>query len=215
MVALPLVVGITGASGIVYGIRLVEALARGGNRVDLIVSDGARKVIEAEMGVPAREAFDAEGRFDAPRHLALGPAQLAQIRVFSAGDLAAPPASGTYKTRGMVVCPASMKTCAALAHGYSDNLIARAGEVALKERRPLVLVPRETPLSTIQLANFLELSRAGAVILPAMPGFYHSPQTIEDLVEFIVMKILDTLGISHAYPHAWDPDAKTQRRSKR
>jgi len=194
---LPILVGVTGASGVVYGIRFVESLARRGHRVDLILSDGARRVLEAEMGVRAARSANPEQFLDVTK------AERERIRTFALRDIAALPASGTYRIRAMVVIPASMKTCAALAHGYADNLITRAGDVALKERTPLIVVPRETPFSEIHLANLLTLARAGAIILPAMPGFYHNPKSIDDLVDFVVMKVFDALGLDHSFPHRW------------
>jgi len=207
---LSLLVGITGASGVIYGCRFVEEYVRGGGRVDLIASEGARRVFEAELGWCAGEEGDAAGGTNDTTALLLAWLKLSaeeqsRIRVFAPGDIAALPASGTYRTRGMVIVPASMKTCAAIAHGYADNLITRAADVMLKERRPLVVVPRETPLSAIHLENLLTLSRAGAVILPAMPGFYAAPRTLEQLVDFVVMKIFDALDIPHDFPHTWKP----------
>lgn len=205
-----LLVGITGASGVIYACRFVEEYVRRGGRVDLIVSEGARRVFEAELGCRAGEREGAAG--DATdlaasllARLRLSAQERSRVREFSPTDIAALPASGTYRSRGMVIVPASMKTCAALAHGYADNLITRAADVILKERRPLVVVPRETPLSAIHLDNLLTLSRAGAVILPAMPGFYAAPRTIDHLVDFVVMKIFDALDIPHDFPHAWNP----------
>lgn len=194
---LPILVGLTGASGVVYGVRFVEELARRGRRVDLIVSDGARRVMEAEMGRRTARAAEPAG------FLHLSKAELARVRTFPLRDIAALPASGTYRVAGMVVIPASMKTCAALAHGYSDNLITRAGDVALKERTPLVVVPRETPFSVIHLENLLALSRAGAIVLPAMPGFYHQPKSVDEMVDFVVMKVFDALKIEHDFPFRW------------
>lgn len=193
----PILVGLTGASGVVYGVRCVEALARRGGRVDLIVSDGARRVMETEMGLRASRSADLAG------FLNLSGEELSRVRVFPLRDIAALPASGTYRVRAVVIIPASMKTCAALAHGYADNLITRAGDVALKERTPLVVVPRETPFSIIHLENLLTLARAGAIVLPAMPGFYHNPGSVEQMIEFVVMKVFDVLGLEHDFPHRW------------
>lgn len=227
----PYLIALTGASGAVYGLRLLETLARLGAEVDVIVSAGALQVLEAENGFagaeagaeagagsgqaqklspPAKSAPSAPSPFPPavspvlPRlRLAIPPARLKRFIEYSDADLAAPPASGTYPIAGMAIVPASMKTCAAIAHGFSGTLIARAADVCLKERRRLVVVPRETPLSAIHLANLLTLSQAGATILPAMPAFYHKPQTLDDLVDFVVMKILDALGVEHDIPHAW------------
>ncbi len=195
--SLPILVALTGASGVIYGIRLVETLVRRGRRVDLLVSDGARRVMDAEVSLRAGRNADPS------EFLNLTEEELARIRMFSFRDIAALPASGTYRLQGMVIIPASMKTCAAVAHGFSDNLITRAADVALKEKTPLVIVPREAPLSEIHLANLLTLARAGAVVLPAMPGFYHDPKSIDDLVDFVVMKVFDSLSLPHDFPHAW------------
>lgn len=195
----PFLVGLTGASGVVYGVRLVQVLVRLGCRVDVIFSDGAKRVFAEEELAPAELVRDPLAL------LGLSDAEAKQVRLFPLRDIGALPASGTYPTRGMIVCPASMKTCAAIAHGYSDNLITRAAEVTLKERRTLVLVPRETPLSLIHLRNLTSLAEAGAIIVPAMPGFYHRPKTLDELIDFQVMKILDVLGVDHKIPHAWQP----------
>ncbi len=129
--------------------------------------------------------------------------ELARIRTYSNRDIGALPASGTFRADAMVIIPASMKTIAGLAHGYSEDLLLRAGDVFIKERRPLVVVPRETPLSAIHLRNMATLAEAGVHVLPAMAGFYHAPKSIDDLVDFIVMKVFDVLGMDHGLPHAW------------
>ena len=173
-----IVLAITGASGIIYGLRLAQALK--GHELFVIVSKGAREVARYE-GVKIPK-FGKE---------------------FDESDLSAPIASGSYKFDGMIVAPCSMKTLAGIAHGYSDNLVVRAADVAIKERRKLVLVPRETPLSPIHLENMLKLSRIGVDILPACPGFYHNPKKVGDLVDFVVGKALDRLGIENELFKRW------------
>ncbi|RJS88648.1 aromatic acid decarboxylase [Candidatus Bathyarchaeota archaeon] len=180
------VVAITGASGVVYGRRLLEVLREKGVEVHLIISRAGRLVVREELG--------------------LEPESLERLasRAYDPEDLMAPLTSGSFKVDAVVVVPASMKTVAAIASGYSDNLITRAADVALKEGRTLILVPRETPLSALHLENLLRLSRMGVVILPAMPAFYHKPEKIGDLVDFIVGKILDQLGVDHDLYKRWE-----------
>jgi flavin prenyltransferase len=192
-------VALTGASGMPYGLRLVESLIRAKARVYLLYSQAAHVVAKQELGVvlPPRAA-DAERMFS-ERHSA----KRGQLRVFGREDWFAPVASGSNPPEAMVICPCTMGTLAAVAAGLSDNLIERAADVALKEGRKLILVPRETPFSTLHLENMLRLSRAGAVILPANPGFYHRPKKVEDLVDFIVARILDHLGVKHELMHRW------------
>lgn len=194
-----IVVGISGASGTVYGTRMVERLVELGWEVHLLVSPSTWKVMQAEMGIEGVSPSTPLTQWlqitqeQAERH----------IRMYNIRDIAAPMASGTFRARGMIVIPASMKTVAAIAHGYSDNLLTRCADCFLKERRPLVVVPRETPLSTIHLRNLLTLAEAGAHVLPAMPGFYHNPRGIDDLVDFMVMKVLELLDIPHEFDMAW------------
>lgn len=188
-----IVVGLSGASGTIYGLRLMHYLIELGWHVHLLVSSSTWKVMAAELNMPGVSP-------STPISDWLGIAQEIcdrQISTYNIRDIAAPMASGTFRSHGMVVVPASMKTVAALAHGYSDNLLTRCADCFLKERRKLVIVPREAPLSTIHLRNLLTLSECGAQILPAMPGFYHNPKTLEELVDFMVMKILDSLDIDH------------------
>jgi 4-hydroxy-3-polyprenylbenzoate decarboxylase len=193
------VVGLAGASGTVYGIRLIERLVELDHEVHLLVSASTWKVMQAELGLRGLGPSSA-----LPEWIPGDPERLArQVHSYNIRDIAAPMASGTFRARGMIVMPASMKTVAAIAHGYSDNLLTRCADCFLKERRPLVVVPRETPLSTIHLRNLLTLAEAGAHVVPAMPGFYHQPETIDDLVDFMVMKVLELLGIEHRYSMAW------------
>lgn len=189
----------TGASGFPYGVRLLECLLGAGTRVWLLYSQVAQVVARQEMDLqlPSR-ARDAE-QFFAERFGA-GPGQL---RAFGREEWFAPPASGSNPADAMVICPCSMGSLAAIAAGLADTLIERAADVMLKEGRRLVLVPRETPLSTIHLENMLRLARAGAVILPANPGFYHHPRQVSDLVDFVVARVLDQLGIAHRLMPRW------------
>lgn len=187
-----MVVGISGASGVVYGKRLVEMLARLDWEVHLLVSASTWKVLQAEEGIegvsPSSPLTD---------WLDVSPEEASRITTYNIRDIAAPMASGTFQARGMIIAPCSMKTLAALAHGYSDNLLTRCADCFLKERRPLIIAPRETPLSVIHLENMLAVARAGAHVVPAMPGFYHNPRTIDDLVDFMAMKLLELAGVDH------------------
>lgn len=194
-----LVVGISGASGSIYGIRFIERALKLGHAVHLIVTPSAWRVMQEEYGLAGIGASSPLGAW----LRAASDAELANVTTYSNKDIGALPASGTFRADAMVIIPASMKTVAGLAHGYSEDLLLRAGDVFIKERRPLVVVPRETPLSAIHLRNMATLADAGVHVLPAMPGFYHEPRSIEDLVDFIVMKVFDVLGLEHGLPHAW------------
>jgi len=193
---------LSGASGMAYGLRLLECLLAADLNGYLLVSQAAHRVAKQELGVtlPAR-AGDLEKQLSAGLGAGDG-----QLRVFGREDWNAPLASGSNPADAMVVCPCSMGTLAAIAHGLSDNLIERAADVMLKEQKKLILVPREAPFSTLHLENMLALSRMNAVILPANPGFYHRPQSVEDIVDFIVARILDQLGIQHALMARWGDD---------
>jgi len=189
----------TGASGMPYGVRLLECLLGAGVRVFLLYSQVAQIVARQEMdlALPGR-AKEAEAFFAERFHAASG-----QLRAFGREEWFAPVASGSNPADAMVVCPCSMGTLAAIAQGLSDNLIERAADVMLKESRKLILVPRETPFSAIHLENMLRLTRAGAVILPANPGFYHHPQRVEDIVDFVVARVLDQLRVAHTLMPRW------------
>ena len=189
----------TGASGMPYGVRLLECLLAAGCRVQLLYSQVAQIVARQEMALelPGRPA-EAEAFFKA-RFAAL-PGTLA---VFGREEWFAPVASGSNPPDAMIVCPCTMGTLAAIAQGLASHLIERAADVALKEGRKLVLVPRETPFSAIHLENMLRLARAGAVILPPNPGFYHHPQRIDDLVDFVVARLLDQVGVAHSLMARW------------
>ena len=193
---------LSGASGMAYGLRLLECLLHAELNVNLLVSQAAHIVAKQELGVslPAR-AIDLEKQLNG----SIG-TQEGQLRVYGREDWNAPVASGSNAADAMVVCPCSMGTLAAIAHGISDNLIERAADVMLKEQRKLILVPRETPFSVIHLENMLSLARMGTVILPANPGFYHLPQSIEDVIDFIVARILDQLGVPHELMARWGED---------
>ncbi len=197
-----LVVAITGASGSPYAQRLVEVLLRADRTVHLTISPAAVEVFEREVGPTLRLG---EGEFEPQSLLGAGCQGLDlsrlhyhQFRNFQAGI-----ASGSFLTGGMVICPCSMGTLAAIAHGISENLIHRAADVHLKERRKLVLVPRETPLGLIQLRNMTAVTEAGAVVLPAMPAFYTQPRTVADLIDFVVGRICDQLAVEHRLMERW------------
>lgn len=191
---LPIVVAITGASGAPYAVRLLEQLLAADRKVWLIVSSHGLRLLRTELDLDSVDALRRHVGADAWRRL---------VTVYDDADRGAAPASGSARNAGMVICPCSMGTVSAISVGASRSLVERAADVALKERRRLVLVPRETPLSAIHLQNMLRLSRAGAVILPAAPGFYNRPQTIQDLVDFIVARVLDQLDVEHALVRRW------------
>ena len=193
-----IVVGITGASGAAYAVRLLRVLGAAGCPIDLSISPAGQAVIKQELGIDLDLA-----RFDAKFLLSGDESAAAAIRYHDYRDLLAPMASGSHLTVGMVICPCSGCTLSAVAHGASTNLIHRAADVHLKERRKLVLVPRETPLSLVHLDNMRRATEAGAVVLPAMPGFYHGPRTIDDLVDFVVARICDQLEVPHELMRRW------------
>lgn len=180
-----LIVAITGSSGAVYGIRLLEICRQLGIEVDLIVSKAAETIVKLELEKSIEEL------------------QKLATRNYSPDELAAPLASGSYHTDGMVIAPCSMKTLGAIASGVTSDLISRAADVTLKQNRPLVLVPRETPFNLIHLKNMLKLKQTGATILPASPAYYHKPERISDLIDFIVGRILDVLGVEHQLYQRW------------
>jgi 4-hydroxy-3-polyprenylbenzoate decarboxylase len=194
-----IVLAITGASGAAYGVRLLRVLLGAGRSVHLTISPAAVRVAELELGL----SIDLD-RFDASA--LVGGEWSGSIIYHSYRDYAAPIASGSFRTAGMVICPCSMGTLAAVANGLSTNLIHRAADVHLKERRKLIVVPRETPLGLVQLDNMRKLTEAGAVVLPAAPGFYHRPQSIDDLIDFVVARICDQLGVEVVLMPRWgDP----------
>ena len=218
------VLAVTGASGSVYALRLAQVLLAAGKRLHVVVSGAARQVIARELetefpgnGVSTEEwSAMIERTLTGPIGSVWGfrpltnpadPSVQGSIQSYGTSDYSAGIASGSFRTSGMVICPCSMGTLSAIATGASTNLIQRAADVHLKERRPLVLVPRETPLSLIQLENMTRISRAGATIMPSMPGFYQRPRLIADLVDFVVARILDHLQVEHILIPRWGEDS--------
>jgi 4-hydroxy-3-polyprenylbenzoate decarboxylase len=198
--ARPLVVGITGASGAIYAERLLRFLLARRIPVDLVVSPSGQRLLHDELGFRGRAADFVEylaGRYPEARGGA--------VTVHPNEDIGATIASGSFPTLGMVVVPCSMKTLAAIANGYAESLLERAADVCLKERRPLVLVPRETPLNRVHLANLLAAHDAGAAIVPAMPGFYQMPETIEEIADFVVARVVTVLGMDQDLLPPWGP----------
>ena len=197
------IVAVTGASGGIYALRLLRALMIEGHNVSVILSRFGRYVLREEtdlaVGADLQEALVA---------LYGSSAANGTLTEYKIGDLAAPIASGSVANEGMVVIPCSMKSLAAIVHGTSSNLIERAADVTLKESRPLVLVPRETPLNLIHLRNLLAAGEVGAQIVPAMPAFYTKPSTFEDLADFIAGRVLNLLGIKHSLFEPWDPESQ-------
>jgi 4-hydroxy-3-polyprenylbenzoate decarboxylase len=201
MAADDLVVALTGASGAAYGVRLLEVLLQAGRRVHLTLSPAAVQVIAAELDRSIDLARFAPAELlgkDIADRVDVGAIAYHDHRDFRAGI-----ASGSFRTAGMAICPCSMGTVGAIAHGLSQNLIHRAADVHLKERRRLVLVPRETPLNLVQLRNLTTCAEAGAIVLPAMPAFYTRPRTLQDAVDFVVGRICDVLGVEHSLLRRW------------
>lgn len=208
---LPLVVAITGASGAIYAARLLRALLAVGQQVHLTISPSGAAVIKQELGLELDlKRFVPSALIDhqpewSRRALPAIPASAWEgLHYHHHQDYLTPIASGSFLTRGMVVCPCSGSTMAGIAHASSTNLVQRAAEVHLKERRRLVLVPRETPLSSFAIENMHRISQAGAIVLPAMPGWYHGVRSLDDLVDFVVSRILDQFGIENAIISRWD-----------
>jgi 4-hydroxy-3-polyprenylbenzoate decarboxylase len=195
----PLIMAITGASGAPYALTLLDSLLAANRSVSLIVSQHGWRLLSTESDIADENAL--RDRLDARRWERL-------VTLFDDGDRGATPASGSARSSGMVICPCSMGTLSAVAAGSSRSLVERAADVALKERRRLVLVTRETPLSAIHLQNMLRVTRAGAVVLPATPGFYHRPSSIDDLVTFVVARVLDQLGVDHELARRWSSGAR-------
>jgi len=186
-----LIIAITGASGVIYGKRLLEVLRN--KKVDtyLVISQAAEKIIAHELGTTKESLEKLANHF------------------YEVNDWSSPIVSGSFKTDGMVIAPCSMKTLAGIANGFAENVILRAADVMLKEKRKLILVPRETPLNTIHLRNMLDLTKQGAIIVPAMPAYYHKPKNIEALVDFVVGRVLDVLGIEHKLYRSWQETQTT------
>jgi 4-hydroxy-3-polyprenylbenzoate decarboxylase len=194
----PIVVGITGASGAIYAVRLLEVLLDTGRDVHLTISASGRDVLQLELNLDVDLS-----NFDASRLRLRDYAAKNNLHYFHHQDFMAPMASGSFLSAGMVICPCSGSTLSAVATGAATNLIHRAAEVHLKERRKLILVPRETPLSLAHIDNMRRVTEAGAVVLPASPGWYHDVQSIDDLVDFVVARICDQLGVEHALTKRW------------
>lgn len=214
----PIVLAITGASGSVYAVRLLEALLAARREVHLVISHAAAEVFRHELGIeldlenfnpqqlelnPKLDSSDEEDFENYALSSIIKGAATGRLKYYQVHEYQAGIASGSFLTAGMVICPCSMGTLSSIANGLSSNLIHRAAHVHLKEQRKLILVPRETPLSSIHLGNMKTLADAGAVILPAMPGFYHDPKTIDDLVNFVVSRICDQLGIETKLTSRW------------
>jgi 4-hydroxy-3-polyprenylbenzoate decarboxylase len=195
----PLVVALTGASGAPYALTLIESLITAKRSMWLIVSEHGKRLLRTETDLS--DVPSMRSRFGAKTWDRL-------VTVFEDEDRGASPASGSARSAGMVICPCSMGTVSAIAAGSSRSLVERAADVALKERRKLVLVTRETPLSEIHLRNMLRVTQAGAVVLPASPGFYHRPTQIQDLVSFVVARVLDQLGVEHDLAARWRSGAR-------
>lgn len=193
--SLPLVLAITGASGAPYALRLLEVLAKDQVPTWLIVSSHGWRLLETECAIADRDNLQEATGGD-----------WSSVTFYPNDDRGAHPASGSCPTRGMVVCPCSMATLSAIAHGSSRSLIERAADVTLKERRPLIVVPRETPLSLVHLRNMTLLTEAGGVVLPAAPGFYHRPQRIAELVDFVVQRVIDLVGLDIEIADRWTGD---------
>jgi 4-hydroxy-3-polyprenylbenzoate decarboxylase len=190
---------LTGASGMSYGLRLLECLLRAGCQVDLLISQAARVVARQELDISLPAGNGEVAAFFDARFAGHG----GRLLAYGKEEWFAPAASGSNPAAAMVVCPCTMGTLAAIAQGLADNLIERAADVMIKEKRPLILVPRETPFSLIHLRNMTALAEAGATILPANPGFYHRPERVEQVVDFIVARILDQLRIPHSLMQPW------------
>lgn len=195
----PIAVALTGASGIQYGLRLIDCLLDAGREVYLMASQAAQVVVnmETDLRLPSRPE-DMQSYLQ--QHFGSAPGQL---KVFGRQQWTAPVASGSNPPEAVVICPCTTGTLASVANGICDDLIDRAADVALKERRKLILVVRETPFSTIHLENMLRLAQAGAVIMPANPGFYFRPQSVDEIVDFMVARVLDHLGVAHSLSERW------------
>lgn len=192
--------GITGASGHPYAEALLKALVASGHDVDIAVTEAGAKVMRHELGVDPGVRGE---KLAAALPEWIGKEAARRVRVFASDAIEAPPSSGTALTGGVILCPCSMGTLARVSVGFSSNLVERAADVALKEGKKLLIVPRETPLSVVHLENMLRLAKLGAIVLPAMPGFYHRPKTREDLIHHVVGKVLDRLGIENAVGARW------------
>ena len=205
--SLPVIVAISGASGTVYGIRLLQFLLENNYKVEFAISESASKVAKSELNLHLSTNPDVLKK-QVETYCCTSLPLHSQLTIWSHDDIAASISSGSYRTSAMIIIPASMGTIGAIASGTSDNLITRAADVCLKERRKLILVPREMPFSTIHLENLTRLSIAGAIIAPACPGFYHNPKDLNDVTDFVVGKVLDLIGIDHSLFKRWREDFK-------
>ncbi len=192
-------VAITGASGAPYALRLLEVLIKGGHNIYLCVSGDGLSILNEETGLLLKGS-ETDIQHSLEKHLGAGEGRL---RYFDEDSMYAPIASGSTRVDAMVVIPCSMKSLASIANGYASNLIERAADVMLKEKRRLILVPRETPLNAIHLKNMLTLAKVGCYIIPAMPAFYHHPEKVQDMVDFIVGRVLDNLGLENDLAPRW------------
>lgn len=189
----------SGASGVPYGLRLLDCLIKANKKINLIVSEAAREVFRLEAGIELPKTAEELEVWVTQKYSA----EQSQVKVYSVKDWMAPMASGSAAADAMVICPCSSSTLGKIAHGISDTLLERSAEVSLKEKKPLIIVHRETPLSVIHLENMLKLAQAGATLLPASPGFYYNPTTVEELVDFVVARVLDHLHIPHQLCKRW------------
>jgi 4-hydroxy-3-polyprenylbenzoate decarboxylase len=201
---LPVVIGITGASGAIYGVNLVKFFLDNGRRIELIISDNAVKVFKLELKLALSSSSPQENKKNLLDYLGIvNESQKSLLDIWHQDNVAACVSSGSYKTQGMIIAPCSMGTIANIANGTSNNLIARAADVILKERRKLVLLAREAPFNTIHLRNMLSLSEMGAIVVPASPGFYHQPLTLQDQIDFVIGKTLDVFGVENELFKRW------------
>ena len=192
-------IAITGASGAPYGMRVLESLIKGGHRVYLTITGDGLHILNDETGLMLKGS-EMDIQFALEKHLT---AKEGQLRYFDEDNMYAPIASGSAKVDGMVVIPCSMKALSSIANGFASNLIERAADVTIKEKRKLIIVPRETPLSTIHLRNLLALSETGCHIIPAMPAFYHHPKKLQDMIDFLAGRVLDALGVENDLSPRW------------
>ncbi len=208
---LPIIVALSGASGTVYGIRTLQFLLSNNYKVDLVISESASRVAKEEinLNLSLEPEILKEQVLSYLEESSGKKLQRAFLNVWKHNDIAASISSGSYRTLGMIIIPCSMGTIGAIASGTSDNLLTRAADVCLKERRKIVLVPREMPLSTIHLENMLKLSKMGAIIAPACPGFYHKPKELIESIDFVVGKALDLFGIEHSLFKRWKEESET------
>jgi 4-hydroxy-3-polyprenylbenzoate decarboxylase len=192
-------IAISGASGAPYALRLLQALTKGGHSIYLTISGDGLSILNDETGMMLKGS-ETDIQYALEKHLE---AKEGQITFFDEGNMYAPIASGSVKVDAMVVIPCSMKALASIAHGFASNLIERAADVMLKEKRKLIIVPRETPLSVIHLRNMLRLAEAGCHVIPAMPAFYHHPKRVSDMVDFVAGRVLDSMGVENDLSPRW------------